>query len=46
MASENDTINIKVLSQNVQGLKQDSKLEHIIDQMNEKHIDIALIQET
>ena len=46
MASENDTINITVLSQNVQGLKQDSKLEHIIDQMNEKHIDVALIQET
>ena len=44
--SENDTIKITFLSQNVQGLKQDSKLEQIIDQMNEKDIDVSLMQET
>ena len=34
---------LKILSQNVQGLKDKSKIEHIIDTMKERAIDIALI---
>ena len=43
---ENDSLKLSILSQNVCGLKDDSKLEYIIDKMKEREISIALLQET
>ena len=45
-ADENDILDTTVVSQNVQDLKQDSKLDHIVDKLDESKIDINLLQET
>ena len=37
---------INILSQNAQGLKDSSKLEHLIDVMKQRNIDVTFDQET
>ena len=41
--NENDAINLSMLSQNAQGLKDESNGKHIIDKLEERKIDTALL---